>query len=118
MKTLNNGICTVIFGTSLLLAPSLIAAPQNAQSTPSEPTAGQAKNDKADLQLARHIRRDVVKDKTLSTDGHNVKIIAKDGNVTLRGEVHSDDEKKTIDSYAHKYVVKGNVDDQLTVTSK
>lgn len=61
------------------------------------------------------IRHDVVHDKSLSTYGHNVKIIASHGQVTLKGPVHSDDEKKTIEQYAQKYAGSGNVIDQLTV---
>jgi hyperosmotically inducible periplasmic protein len=80
-------------------------------------TADQGKNNKSDLQLARQIRRDVVKDKTLSTYGHNVKIIAQHGKVTLKGPVHTEDEKKTILSLAQKTAGDGNVVDQLTVKS-
>jgi hyperosmotically inducible protein len=66
----------------------------------------------------KSIRHDVVHDKALSTDGHNVKIIAESGKVTLKGPVASDVEKKTIEDYAKKYAGDGNVDCQLTVKSK
>ena len=39
-------------------------------------------------------------DKSLSMYGHNVKIITKDGAVTLKGTVPSDDEKQKIGSLA------------------
>ena len=106
---------------------SAAAAPYHPQQAPdntaknkgdqdsSHPTAGQSKNDKTDVQLTRDIRRDVMKDKTLSTYGHNVKIITEGGKVTLKGPVHSDDEKKTIEGYAQKRAGDSNVDDQLTV---
>ena len=81
----------------------------------SAPTADQAKNDAADRMLMKHIRRDIVKDKSLSTYGHNVKIIAEHGKVTLRGPVHSDDEKKAIEEHANKYAGSTNVVDELTV---
>src|ERR1700760_1371560 len=57
------------------------------------PTADQAKNSTSDVKLMKSIRHDVVKDKALSTDGHNVKIIAEGGKVTLKGPVASDVEK-------------------------
>ena len=41
----------------------------------------------------RKIRRSVAGDKSLSTYGHNVKIISQHGKVTLKGPVNSDDEK-------------------------
>ena len=63
-----------------------------------EPTADQQKENSSDRELARQIRRAVVKDKALSTDAHNVKIIAQNGTVTLKGAVKSDEEKQAIES--------------------
>ena len=60
------------------------------------------------------IRRSVVKDKTLSVYAHNVKIISKGGMVTLKGPVHSDDEKKNIEAKAVAVAGDGNVTDQIT----
>ena len=81
----------------------------------SAPTADQAKNNLSDRDMASHIRRDVVKDKSLSAYGHNVKIVADHGKVTLKGPVHSEDEKHAVEEHARKYAGDGNVDDQLTV---
>ena len=48
--------------------------------------------------------------------GHNVKIIAKDGLVTLQGPVHSEQEKQTIASKAESVVGSPDkVTNQLTV---
>ena len=79
------------------------------------PTADQAKNNRSDRNLANQIRRDVVHDKSLSIYGHNVKIIADSGKVTLRGPVRSEDEKRAIEGYARKYAGAGNVTNELTV---
>jgi osmotically-inducible protein OsmY len=79
------------------------------------PTADQAKNNMSDREMMKNIRRDVVKDKSISTYGHNVKIIAEHGKITLKGPVHSDDEKKAIEEHARKYAGDGNVDNQITV---
>jgi hyperosmotically inducible protein len=81
----------------------------------SAPTADKAKNDTTDRELMRHIRHDLVRDKSLSTYGHNVKVVAVDGKVTLRGPVRSDDEKKAIEEHATKYAGAGNVTNELTV---
>ena len=81
----------------------------------SEPTADQGKNNLSDRQLMSHIRRDVTKDKALSTYAHNVKIIAEHGKVTLKGPVRSDDEKRTIEQYARKYAGDGNVTNELDI---
>jgi hyperosmotically inducible periplasmic protein len=79
------------------------------------PTADQAKNNMSDRDMMKNIRRDVVKDKSISTYGHNVKIIAEHGKITLKGPVHSDDEKKAIEEHARKYAGDGNVDNQISV---
>lgn len=79
------------------------------------PTADQAKNNMSDRDMMKNIRRDVVKDKSLSTYGHNVKIIAEHGKVTLKGPVHSDEEKKAIEEHARKYAGDSNVDNQISV---
>ena len=80
-----------------------------------EPTADQGKNNLSDRELMSHIRRDVVKDKNLSSYAHNVKIVADHGKVTLKGHVHSEDEKRSIEDYARKYAGEGNVTSELSV---
>lgn len=81
----------------------------------SRPTADQAKNNMSDRDVEKNIRRDVVKDKSLSTYGHNVKIISQHGTVTLRGPVHSEDEKRAVEEHARKYAGDGHVKNELTV---
>ncbi len=120
IKALKSAICSASLSACLLVPFSLQArqnaAPDNTKvNKQTMPTADQGKNNTTDRDLMRNIRRAVVKDKTLSTYGHNVKIVAQGGKVTLKGPVHSEDEKKTIDGYAQKFAGDGNVDDQLTV---
>ena len=67
---------------------------------PGNPTADSQFQNKSDVELAAKIRREVVKDSTLSTYAHNVKIITQDGHVTLRGPVASDVEKQKIETIA------------------
>jgi osmotically-inducible protein OsmY len=78
-------------------------------------TADQQKNNKPDREMAKEIRKAIVDDGSLSTYAHNVKVIVRNGNVTLRGPVHSDDEKKTVESYAVKVAGSGNVTNDMTV---
>ena len=80
-----------------------------------ESTADQQKENSSDRQLARQIRRAVVKDKSLSTDAHNVKIIAQNGSVTLKGAVKSDQEKQAIESKATEIAGAGKVTSELQV---
>lgn len=81
------------------------------------PTADQAKNDKADVRLMARIRRAVEKDRSLSIDAHNVKIVARNGQVTLSGPVKSESEKQAIEQKATAIAGAGNVVDDLTIAN-
>lgn len=114
-------LCGLILAGAVTLPGHLDATPRQApdntavNKNTSQPTADQSHNSMSDTQLAAHIRKDVVADKSLSTYGHNVKIIAKHGKVTLKGPVHSEDEKNAIEQHAKQYAGDGNVDNQITV---
>ncbi|MCX6622164.1 MAG: BON domain-containing protein [Acidobacteria bacterium] len=53
----------------------------------------------------------------MSLAAHNVKIISRDGKVTLRGRVNSDDEKQVVQQRATEIVGAGNVTSLLDVKS-
>ena len=61
------------------------------------------------------IRKSVMDDKDLSTYANNVKIVAQNGKVTLKGSVRSEEEKKTVEQKAIEVAGNGNVTDKLTV---
>ena len=82
---------------------------------PNEPTAEQQKENTNDRQLTAQIRRAIVKDKSLSTTAHNVKIIAQNGSVTLKGPVKSEEEKQAIESKATEIAGAGKVNSELQV---
>lgn len=63
-------------------------------------TADQQSEATSDRMMTKKIRQSLVADKSLSMYAHNVKIITKDGMVTLKGPVHSEDEKSAIASKA------------------
>jgi osmotically-inducible protein OsmY len=65
-----------------------------------EPTADNQKENQPDRELARQIRQALVKDKSLSTYAHNIKVIAQNGEVTLKGPVKSAEEKQAIEAKA------------------
>ena len=52
-----------------------------------QPTADQQKENQPDREIARKIRRSIVQDKGLSSYAHNVKVVAQNGMVTLKGPV-------------------------------
>jgi osmotically-inducible protein OsmY len=78
-------------------------------------TADDQTNAKADRDTTAQIRKSIMADKGLSTYAHNVKIITKNGTVTLKGPVQSEDEKQKVMSYASNVVSADKVTDQLTV---
>jgi len=87
-------------------------------SQPGQVTADQQKSNKADRELTQNIRKAIVGDKSLSMSAHNVKVISRNGTVTLKGKVTSDQEKKAIEDKATELAGPGNVTDELTVSSK
>ena len=89
-------------GASLLLGVSLLAAPLPGQShdntqqpapdntqvnqrdrDSSQPTADQQKDNRSDRNITQQIRQSIMKDKSLSSYAHNVKVISQNGTVTL-----------------------------------
>jgi hyperosmotically inducible periplasmic protein len=78
-------------------------------------TADQQKINAADRNITKEIRSSIMKDKSLSTYAHNIKIITQDGKVTLKGPVRSEDEKAAIESKAVAIAGANNVTDQLEV---
>jgi len=83
-----------------------------------EPTADQQKENQPDRELARQIRRSIVQDKSLSSYAHNVKIIAQNGVVTLKGPVRSDEEKTAVEAKASEIAGADKVTSQLEVKPK
>jgi hyperosmotically inducible periplasmic protein len=113
---------SVLFGagTVAMAQESTPVAPDNSavntrDRAPEAMTAGEQSNAKDDVNLTRTIRQAVVKDETLSTMAHNVKIVAVAGHVTLRGPVQTEQEKTVIASKAEAIAGAGNVDNQLDV---
>jgi hyperosmotically inducible protein len=115
---------------ALLCAAALFAAAQDSSTAPkpdnsavnrrdrdpNEATADKQKTNAADQQLTQNIRRSIMADKALSTDAHNIKIIAQNGAVTLKGPVRSADEKASVMGKAVAVVGdKSKVTDQISV---
>lgn len=80
-------------------------------------TADQQGNSKADLDLTQKIRRAIMDDKALTAYAHNVKVITRDGHVTLKGPVHTPEEKSALEAKATEIAGTGKVTNQITVTS-
>src|SRR5580704_5933171 len=107
--TLSTTLMAVLLGGIGLLGArqpgSTRQAPDNTKTnqrdrSQNEPTADQQKENQSDRELTAKVRQALVKDKSLSTYAHNVKIIVQDGIVTLKGPVRSEEEKKAVEEKA------------------
>ncbi|MBF6649294.1 BON domain-containing protein [Methylobacter sp. BlB1] len=56
----------------------------------------------ADVKITADIRKAITDDESLSTNAHNVKIITRNGMVTLRGPVNSAEERTKLQAIAQK----------------
>ena len=106
-KTLLSFACCLAVGTGAWAADGQKADADNTgkntrDRAPQAKTPGDQSESREDIQITAAIRRDVVKDKSLSTNAHNVKIITANGETTLRGPVKSAEEKTKIGEYATK----------------
>lgn len=116
-------LTSLMFGVPLIAAP--VARTQDAQQPmpdntgknkdQSDPTADQQKMNPADRATTQKIRKAIHDDHSLSTYAHNVKIISRDGKVTLRGPVRSEEEKSALQAKAAAVVGAENVTNQLEV---
>jgi hyperosmotically inducible protein len=132
MKSLCRNFVRMVLCTGLLLSAGVVATAQETstqQASPAadntkvnerdrnqnEPTADQQKNNRSDRDITQQIRRAIMKDKSLSTNAHNVKIVTQNGQVTLKGPVRSEDEKKAIEAKAAEVAGDGKVSSELNI---
>jgi hyperosmotically inducible protein len=121
----------ILMAMTLATAVIVVAAPAQGQTTSQQPpdntkvntrdraatakTADTQGNSKADVDLTQQIRRAITADKTLSTYAHNVKVITRDGHVTLKGPVHTPAEKSALEAKAIEIAGAGKVTNQISV---
>jgi hyperosmotically inducible periplasmic protein len=124
---------TALSATLLITGCSLAAAQQTTDqsATPAdntkmnqrdrnanEATADQQKANRSDRDITQQIRKSIVSDKSLSTYGHNVKVITQNGMVTLKGPVRSEEEKKAVEAKAAEVAGADKVTDEIDVQPK
>lgn len=78
-------------------------------------TADQQQPDRSDRSLTEQIRRSITADKNLSTNAHNVKVVTRGGQVTLKGLVRSENEKRTVEAKAAEVAGEDKVTSELTI---
>jgi osmotically-inducible protein OsmY len=116
---------SLICGTAFVAWPSPRTVPQQSaadntktnqgDASQNAKTADQQKMNPADRETTKKIRAALVDDKALSTYAHNIKIITRDGMVTLKGPVRSEDERMEIQAKAQQIAGESNVTNKLTV---
>jgi osmotically-inducible protein OsmY len=132
MKLFSQSTVSATLFATLLLSGGALAGAQDSNQTPApdntkinqrdrnsaEPTADQQKMNPGDRETTKQIRQSIVKDKSISTYGHNVKVITQGGMVTLKGPVRSEEEKQSIEAKAKEVAGSDKVTDELEVKSK
>ena len=117
-------ICFFAAGSSLYARTSQQSTPADNTKTnkrdhdTAQPTADQQKDTHSDLEITRQIRRSITEDKALSSYAKNVKVITQNGNVTLRGPVRSDEERKSIEAKAAEVAGTGHVKNEIQTSAK
>ena len=115
-------LAVAVVGALLVPVPSTAAQPpadntkvNERDRAKGEATADQQKENPSDREITQKIRRAIMDDKTLSTYAHNVKVIAQDGQVTLKGPVRTEEEKKSVEAAATEVAGAGRVTNQISI---
>lgn len=135
MKTDHRNFIRTLLCAGLLIGTGVVAPaqePASQQASPAadntkvnerdrsqtEPSADQQKDNRSDRDITQQIRQSIVKDKSLSSYAHNVKVITQNGQVTLKGPVRSEDEKKAVEAKATEVAGENKVTSQLDIKPK
>ena len=109
------GVCTMIAISAIAQTPADNTKVNTRDRAKGAVTADQQKENASDRDLTRKIRQSLMKDKGLSSYAHNVKVIAQDGQVTLKGPVRSDEESRSVEAKATEVAGAGHVTNQMSV---
>ena len=121
MKTLHSlFLVAVVWGSAALFAAVSNAPADNTEinqrdRSVTEKTAEQQGTSDKDLTLTQKIRQELVRDDSLSTYAHNVKVISEHGRVTLKGPVRTAEEKSKVVALAKRVAGANSVVDELQI---
>ena len=110
-----SSLCSLVAVPAIAQAPADNTKVNQRDRADGAVTADQQKENASDLALVKKIRQSLMNDKSLSTYAHNVKVVAQGGQVTLKGPVRSEDEKKSVETKATKIAGAGRVTNEITV---
>lgn len=109
----------------ILISALLMGASAFAQVTPSTQetstttegrVADEQPTNQKDSDIIRNVRRELMKDDTLSVTAQNIQITSKQGRVLLKGNVKTAAEKERVEQVAGNVYGVSNVENQVTVT--
>jgi osmotically-inducible protein OsmY len=121
-------IAAAVIGLSLCTATAFAQESRSAQAdntrtnvrdrNPNEPTADSQRTNMSDRDVTRQIRQSLAKDNSLSSYAHNVKVVTQNGQVTLKGPVRSEEEKRAVEEKAAAVAGQDKVNSELDIKEK
>jgi osmotically-inducible protein OsmY len=112
----------MIFSLVMFSSASVIFAKQDDKSTsprvvkPQEGvTTASLPNERKNAKVTAQLRKELVKDKTLSASAQNLNIEVTDSNITLKGEVKSSAEKQKVLKHANRTAPKLKVFEDIII---
>jgi osmotically-inducible protein OsmY len=72
----------------------------------------------ADREITQKVRQGLMDDSSLSTTARNVRVITREGKITLRGPVNSTQERSRIEAIAEGIAGMGNVRNELELNTQ
>jgi len=123
MRKIASLLIVPLLGISLQLSAQTSSTPaDNTKVNKRDQNSGQPTADKqkgrSDADITREIRRAITGDKAMSTYARNVKIVTQNGDVTLRGPVRSEEEKKNIEAKAAEVAGPTHVKNEIDIAAK
>ncbi len=130
MRKTANGVLLLAASLTLVTVP-ITAAGGQAQADPQADNSGKnlptehrdahradgQSHNGGDVELTRKIRQSIVRDKSLSTYAHNVKVVTINGVVRLQGPVRSQEEKDSVGAKAADIAGAANVKNDLMINA-
>jgi osmotically-inducible protein OsmY len=112
-------LCTVSSFTQESASPQADNTRTNVRDrNPNEPTADNQRSNTSDRDITRQIRQSLAKDSSLSSYAHNIKVVTQGGQVTLKGPVRSEEEKRAVEAKAAEIAGQDKVNSEIEIKEK
>ncbi len=115
IASVSAGIVIAKQNTGVVIARQDISPNPRVVSQQDGMTVGDQSNRPADLETVKRIRRELMKDDSLSIKAKNVKVIVANNGVTLKGPVNTTAEREAILKHAYTTAPKHRIYNQMSV---